>query len=438
MPEQTTLSTIQTSRKKHMRWGLVLVGVLVLGLGGWSSVAKINSAVISSGSIAVDGQAKKVQHQEGGIVGEILVKDGDEVKAGDVLFRLDETVVKANLAITRKRLHQMQAQEARLSAEWRNDAQVTFPEYLVELAKTDKIAATALDGEQALFAARQQGIKGRKKQLGEQIAQLEQQIEGLQVQRDAKAESIDLVTQQLADFASLLEKRLINASQVTAIKRERAELVGDRGGLISQVAQTKEAISEKRVQILQLDEEFLEKVLSDLQNIRSQIAELEEQEVAAQDRLKRIDIRAPQSGYVHQLNVHTVGGVIAPGDTLMLVVPEDSDLVIESRVQPVDVDQLQVGQDAYVRLAAFDQRTTPELGAAVLNVSPDLTRDEVTGEPFYLARLKILESEMPKLNGQTLVPGMPVEGFIQTGERTVLSYFIKPMQDQIAHALKEK
>ncbi|KZL17424.1 Type I secretion system membrane fusion protein PrsE [Pseudovibrio sp. WM33] len=235
-----------------------------------------------------------------------------------------------------------------------------------------------------------------------------------------------------------MEKRLINASQVTAIKRERAELVGDRGGLISQVAQTKEAISEKRVQILQLDEEFLEKVLSDLQNIRSQIAELEEQEVAAQDRLKRIDIRAPQSGYVHQLNVHTVGGVIAPGDTLMLVVPEDSDLVIESRVQPVDVDQLQVGQDAYVRLAAFDQRTTPELGAAVLNVSPDLTRDEVTGEPFYLARLKILESEMPKLNGQTLVPGMPVEGFIQTGERTVLSYFIKPMQDQIAHALKEK
>ncbi|KZL19832.1 Type I secretion system membrane fusion protein PrsE [Pseudovibrio axinellae] len=438
MPEQTTLSSIQNSRRKHLRWGLALVGVLVLGLGGWASVAKINSAVIASGSIAVDGQAKKVQHQEGGIVGEILVKDGDAVHAGDVLFRLDETLVKANLAITRKRLHQMQAQEARLSAEWRGEDSVTFPAALVELTSTDEIAAAALDGEQALFAARKQGIKGRKKQLGEQIAQLDQQIEGLQVQRDAKVESIDLVTQQLSDFSTLLEKRLINASQVTAIKRERAELVGERGGLISQIAQTREAISEKRVQILQLDEEFLEKVLSELQDIRSQIAELEEQQIAAEDRLKRIDIRAPQSGFVHQLAVHTVGGVIAPGDTLMLVVPQDTELVIESRVQPVDVDQLQVGQNAYVRLSAFDQRTTPELDAAVLNVSPDLTRDEVTGETFYLARLKILESEMPKLNGQTLVPGMPVEGFIQTGERTVLSYFIKPLRDQIAHALKEK
>ncbi len=438
MPDQTTLSSIQSSRKKHMRWGLGLVGALVLGLGGWASIAEINSAVITSGSIAVDGQAKKVQHQEGGIVGEILVRDGDEVKAGDVLFRLDETLVKANLAITRKRLHQMQAQEARLSAEWRRDAKVTFPAALLELAKTDEVAATAVEGEQALFAARQQGIAGRKKQLGEQIEQLEQQIEGQKLQRDAKSESIDLVTQQLKDFSTLLDKRLINASQVTGIKRERAGLVGDRGELISRIAQTREAISEKRIQILQLDEEFLEKVLNDLQTLRAKIAELEEQEIAAQDRLKRIDIRSPGSGFVHQLSVHTVGGVIAPGDTLMMVVPEDSELLIESRVQPVDVDQLKVGQEAYVRLAAFDQRTTPELSASVLNVSPDLTRDEVTGEAFYLARLKILESELPKLGGQTLLPGMPVEGFIQTGERTVLSYFIKPLKDQIAHALKEK
>ncbi|SDQ13594.1 HlyD family type I secretion periplasmic adaptor subunit [Pseudovibrio sp. Tun.PSC04-5.I4] len=438
MSEQTTLSSIQKSRRKHMGWGLALVGILVIGLGGWASVAQINSAIITSGSIVVEGQAKKVQHQEGGIIGEILVKDGDRVKAGDVLFRLDETVVKANLSITRKRLYQMQAQEARLSAEWRSKLKVTFPNKLTILAKTDAITSATLEGEQALFAARQQGIKGRKMQLGEQISQLEQQIVGLTVQRDAKAESIDLVTQQLSDFSTLLEKRLINASQVTAIKRERAELVGQRGGLISQVAQTKEAISEKRIQVLQLDEEFLEKVLSDLQEIRAQIAELEEQEITAEDRLKRIDIRSPQSGYVHQLNVHTVGGVIAPGDILMLVVPEDGKLIVETRVVPTDVDQLLPGQSAYVRLAAFDQRTTPELGAIVLNVAPDLTRDQVTGEQFYLARLKILESELPKLGGQTLVPGMPVEGFIQTGERTVLSYFIKPLRDQIAHALKEK
>ncbi|SDQ37605.1 HlyD family type I secretion periplasmic adaptor subunit [Pseudovibrio sp. Tun.PSC04-5.I4] len=358
-----------------MGWGIGLVGVLVVGLGGWASVAQINSAIITSGSIVVEGQAKKVQHQEGGIIGEILVKDGDRVKAGDVLFRLDETVVKANLSITRKRLYQMQAQEARLSAEWRSKLKVTFPNKLTILAKTDAITSATLEGEQALFAARQ-GIKGRKMQLGEQVSQLEQQIVGLTVQRDAKAESIDLVTQQLSDFSILLEKRLINASQVTAIKRERAELVGQRGGLISQVAQTKEAISEKRIQVLQLDEEFLEKVLSDLQEIRAQIAELEEQEITAEDRLKRIDIRSPQSGYVHQLNVHTVGGVIAPGDILMLVVPENGKLIVETRVVPTDVDQLLPGQSAYVRLAAFDQRTTPELGAIVLNIAPDLTRDQ--------------------------------------------------------------
>lgn len=437
MTNQNTLEEIKGSRQRHLLFGLLLVALLVLGLGGWAAIAEISGAVITTGTVAVDGEAKKVQHQEGGIVGEILVKDGDRVETGDVLFRLDETVVKANLQIAQKRLNQMQAQEARLSAEWQQERSIRYPEELRERARFDPNAEIALDGERALFEARRTALRGRKNQLSEQISQLEQQILGLEVQLAATEESIELISQQLDDFAALLAKRLVNASQVTAIKRERAELVGERGALISQIAQTKEAISEKRIQILQLDEEFLEKVLSELQQVRAQIAELEEQQITAEDRLRRIDIRSPMSGYVHELKVHTVGGVIAPGDVLMLVVPEESELIIETRVSPVDVDQVHSGQTAYVRLSAFDQRTTPELSAEVLSVSPDLTRDEVTGESYYTARLHILEEEMGKLERQVLIPGMPVEGFIQTKRRSVLSYLIKPLKDQIAHALKE-
>lgn len=437
MTNQNTLEEIKGSRQRHLMFGLLLVALLVLGLGGWAAIAEISGAVITTGTVAVDGEAKKVQHQEGGIVGEILVKDGDRVETGDVLFRLDETVVKANLQIAQKRLNQMQAQEARLSAEWQQERSIRYPDELRERARFDPNAEIALDGERALFEARRTALRGRKNQLSEQISQLEQQILGLEVQLAATEESIELISQQLDDFAALLAKRLVNASQVTAIKRERAELVGERGALISQIAQTKEAISEKRIQILQLDEEFLEKVLSELQQVRAQIAELEEQQITAEDRLRRIDIRSPMSGYVHELKVHTVGGVIAPGDVLMLVVPEESELIIETRVSPVDVDQVHSGQTAYVRLSAFDQRTTPELSAEVLSVSPDLTRDEVTGESYYTARLHILEEEMGKLERQVLIPGMPVEGFIQTKRRSVLSYLIKPLKDQIAHALKE-
>ncbi|MDD7908846.1 MULTISPECIES: HlyD family type I secretion periplasmic adaptor subunit [Pseudovibrio] len=437
MTENRALEKARASRRKHTWLGLAMVGVLVGGLGGWSAVAEISGAVIASGSVVVEGQPRKVQHQEGGIVGKIYVEEGDRVEAGDLLVRLDDTVVRANLEISSKQLDQLYAREARLNAEWQQLDEVKFPLHLTARELTSPNAATAVNGERALFEARARALEGRKRQLVEQISQLEEQIKGLEVQRDAKAESIALISDQLADFETLMEKRLVNASQVTAIKRDRAELVGDRGALISQIAQTKEGISERRIQILQLDESFLENVLSELQDTRSQIAQLEEQKTAAEDRLNRIEIISPTSGLVHQLEVNTEGGVVGAGALLMLIVPDTVDLVVETRVRPTDVDQVTIGQEARVRLAALDQRVTPELFATVKHVAPDLTQDEKTGEQYYKVRLEISEDELERLEGQILVPGMPVEGFIRTSSRTVLSYLLKPLRDQIAHALRE-
>ncbi len=437
MNDNSPVRRISQSLGRHIWLGIVIVFVLVAGIGGVAAVAEINGAVIAPGAIVVEGNVKKVQHQEGGIVGEIHIEDGHQVEAGDLLIRLDDTVAKANLSVTSKRLRQSRAQEARLAAEWRFEREITFPEELEQEAETDKTVTELLENQQSLLTARLDGLEGRKNQLSEQIAQFEEQIKGLKVQKKAKEISDGLVREQLEDFESLLEKGLVTESQVIALKRDQSELMGERGGLIAEIARAKEAISERKIQIIQIDDEFREDVLQSLQEIRAEIAELVEQKITAEDRMKRIEIRAPRSGNVHQLNVHTIGGVISPADLLMLIVPEDVELIVEARVLPTDVDQIQQGQSAVVRMAALDQRTTPELTAKVTSISADLARDDATGETFYTARLFIPDTELEKLNGQILIPGMPVESFIQTGERTVLSYLVKPLQDQIAHALRE-
>ncbi|MBA3613989.1 MAG: HlyD family type I secretion periplasmic adaptor subunit, partial [Nitrospirales bacterium] len=256
-------------------------------------------------------------------------------------------------------------------------------------------------------------------------------------QRAAKTESLQLINERLEALEPLLLKGLVLATEVTVLKRDRAELVGDRGGLVSQIAQANETISERRLQIIQIEDEFRSGVLEDLQTVRARMTQLQEEKIATLDKLRRVEIRAPRTGYIHQLNVHTVGGVVGAGETLMLIVPREDVLIVEAQLQPTDVDQVQPGQAAIIRLPAFNQRTTPELTAHVKTISADLTRDEVTGVGYYLAQLLIGERELTKLKEKKLVPGMPVEAFIQTGERTILSYLIKPMTDHIAHAFKE-
>ena len=427
---------LASSIRRHMVFALAVAAVLVGGVGGWAANTEISGAVVASGSVVVESNSKQVQHREGGIVREITVRDGDVVEAGDLLIRLDDTVTRANYTVVSKQLDELYAQEARLVAE-RDDA-----ELIVFSPKDGAVAGAPQsvieDSQIRLMEARRNSLRGRKQQLAEQIRQLEQQIKGVDVQLGAKRAEISLVEEELGVLEKLLEDKLVGKTRVTTLRREKAELEGDLGSLISQAAQAQEAISERKIQILQIEAEARAEVLELLQDVRSRIAQLEEQKIAAEDELSRVEIRAPRSGYVHQLAQHTLGGVVGPGETLMLIVPKEDLLVVEARIQPADIDQLSPHQEATLRFPSFDQRTTPELKARLLTVSADLTTDEVSGLSYFTARLTIPEAELAKLNGKKLVPGMPVEAFLKTDDRTVLSYLVKPVSDQIAHAMKER
>ncbi len=437
MAEPDLGAEIATSLRRHLLLAGGVILLLVGGLGIWAALSKISGAVVANGVVVVESNVKRVQHQEGGIVQEINAQDGDLVAAGDLLLRLDDTVTRANLAIVSKQLDELHAQQARLVAERDNAPDIPFPENLIQRVDEPEILA-AVSGQHALLKARRASLKGRKEQLREQITQFQKQIDGFVAQQISKAEEILLIERELSDLESLFAKGLIPASRINALRRDRARLIGERGGFIAQIAQAKEAISERRIQILQIEEDARAEVLQQLQDTQSRIAQLTEQEIAAKDELRRVDIRAPRSGYVHQLAVHTVGGVIGPGETAMLIVPQEDLLIIEAQIPPTDVDRLYRDQSVVVRFPNFDQRTTPELMARLLSVSPDLEVDETTGLSYYQARLALSDGENEKLGDKVLVPGMPVEAFIVAGERTVLSYLLKPLADQITHAFREE
>ncbi|MXN66501.1 HlyD family type I secretion periplasmic adaptor subunit [Stappia sp. GBMRC 2046] len=428
---------ITGSLRRHALAGAIMIAVLFGGLGGWAAIAKIGGAVIASGTIVVETNTKRVQHQEGGIVGEIAVREGDAVDAGDLLVRLDDTVVEANLVVVRKQLTELRAQDARLAGERDGQEAIAFPNDLVS-REAEPDVALVLSGQRALAEARKASLDGRIDQLEDQIAQFDKQIDGLDAQRLAKQEEIALIDEELKGLMQLREKGLVPETRVTALRRDRARLEGERGGLIAEIARAGEAIGERRLQIIGLGDTFRQSVLEELQEVRSELARLEEQKIAAEDRMRRVDIRAPRSGYVHQLAVHTVGGVVGPGEVLMQIVPKEDLLVIEAQVAPTDIDLLYPGQAASVRLPSFDQRTTPELTARIVTLSADHAVDEATRLSFYTARLAIDPAELAKLGDNRLVPGMPVETFIATKERTVLSYLVKPLLDQVAHAFREE
>ncbi|MHA7772903.1 HlyD family type I secretion periplasmic adaptor subunit [Roseibium sp. M-1] len=430
-PDDSDVMLRKTVRN-HMLFALFVALLVVGGLGGWATFAEISGAVVTSGTVVVETNTKQVQHREGGIVREIKVKNGDIVEAGDLLISLDDTVTRANLAVITKQLAELTAQESRLEAERDEKSTIAWPE------ERSSNLGDIERGQQMLLEARQASKDGRKQQLEEQIRQFNKQTEGLEAQVTAKDSEIELIKEELGDLGGLLDKQLVAKSRVSALRREKARLEGEYGDLIAQIARTREAISERRIQILQIEESYRAEVLENLQEVRSRVAQLEEQKIAAEDELTRVDILAPRSGFVHQLAVHTIGGVISPGETVLQIVPREDQLIVETQVQPVDIDKMSQGQQARVRFPSFDQRTTPELNAELLTVSADLSTDERTGVSYYTARLVIDDDELAKLGGKVLVPGMPVEAFLQTGDRTVLSYLIKPIEDQIAHALRER
>ncbi len=432
-----TPGTASSNASLHKRLvaGLGTVALLAVAIGGWAANATLSGAIIAPGQVVVESSVKKVQHPTGGVVGEILVKNGDRVQAGDLLLRLDDTQTRASLGIVQSQLTDLIGRNARLSAERDGIDKIEFPEDFEAIGIDAVRVAT---GERRLHTFKLKAADGRKSQLRARISQYRNEIEGLTKQRNAKARELKLVDEELNRLEKLYAKQLLPQTRLLSMQREATRIDGEHGALISQIARTEGQISETELQILEIDETKVADSQKELREGEARIAELLERKAAALDTLKRVDMKAPRSGIVHELAMHTVGGVVGPGDTVMSIVPSDDLNAIEVRLLPTDIDQVTVGQKAVLRFPAFNQRTTPELNGKISRIAAEVTKDQQTGISYYTARVSLADEELAKLGPKHLVPGMPVEGFIQTGERTALSYLAKPFSDQLSRAFKEE
>lgn len=438
MSANTTFPAL-LSIQRYIVSGMLIVGFVVFGIGGWATTYHLSGAVIGQGVVVVDSSVKKVQHPTGGIVGELRVREGDEVKAGDILVRLDETQTLANAMIVTQGVDELHARQARLEAEKDNADKITFPKALLERSGApNSEAARSIVAERALFDLRKQARAGQKAQLTERISQLLEEIKGYTGQVEAKQKEVDLIHQELDGVRTLWKKNLVPITRLTSLERDTARLEGERSQLAGAIAQSKGKIAEVQLQIIQIDQDLRTEVGKDLIETRSKLSELSERKTAAVDQLNRIDIRAPQSGRVHELSVHTVGGVIAPGEQIMLIVPDTDALAVEVKIAPHDITQVYLGQAATVRFSSFDQTATPEVEGTVSLVSPDLTQDQRTGVSYYMIRIAVKPDQLKKLGTDKLMPGMPADVFIKTAGRTVLSYLTKPLMDQAERAFRER
>jgi HlyD family secretion protein len=413
----------------------VVAIILLFGIGSWAAVSNLSGAVIASGLITVDNSSKKVQHPTGGVVDEIRVKNGDDVSTGAVLLRLDDTQSRASLGIVVAQLTELTGRKARLIAERDGAQQIIFPADFKSLGPdADRIAA----GEERLFEARRRSAQGQIAQHRERIEQLRHEVKGMSSQRDAKLRELKLVREELARVNHMHQRQLLPTTRVLAMQREETRIDGEHGALEAQIARANGQIGEIELQILSIGQNMESDAQKELREIEGRIADLSERRVAAEDQLRRIEVRAPISGTVHELSVHTVGGVIGAGETVMLIVPRDDQLVIEVRVSPADIDQIRLGQAAVLRFPAFNLRATPELRGKVTRVPADLTREATTGIGYYVVRIQVDEDGLALLGDFKLHPGMPVEAFIETGQRSALSYLVKPFSDQFARAFRER
>lgn len=432
------ISESRRSLNRHVAVVGALSIALVCGIGGWAATTELSSAVIGEGVVVVNGDVKKIQHLTGGIVSELLVSENDHVSAGQVLIRLDGTSTRANLSIVESTLAQLYARRARLKAERIGADSFEVQENISDLTSSGTAAQDLLDGERKLFDSRRSALIGMKSQLASRKDQLAEQVKGLVVQINATNDSLGLIEEELEGVDTLYKKGLVTLQRLNQLKRARADLQGNSGQEIAAKAEAEGKAIEIDRQSIQLDEDRRSEIAKDLTDVEAKIAENEERRGAAVDQLRRLDITAPLSGRVHELSVHTVNGVIDPGQTLMLVVPENDDLTVEAKVASRDIDQVHVGQFVDVRFSAFDQRTTPDVRGEITSIAPDIVKDERTGISYYPLRVKPEAASIAKLKSIKLYPGMPAEVFIKIGDRTVISYLTKPLTDQMQHVFREE
>jgi HlyD family type I secretion membrane fusion protein len=415
--------------------GITLGMLLFVGAGGWAATAQLTGAIIAPGMVKVDQNLKSIQHRDGGIISEISVKEGDFVTKGQIMLRLDDAETRAELSIVRTQLVELMAKQARLMAERDNLDSIMMSS---ELTSRIEDFPHVFFGENRMFEGNRQNRKSQKEQLVLGIDQLGEEIKGLESQRDAKIDEIALVKTEHGKIKGLTDKRLIETSRKYIIDREMAKLLGERGEVEANIARAKARMGEIRLQIISIDETARTEAQRELSAIEPKLSELRERRVAIEDRLARADIRAPLSGTVNELAVHTIGGVITPAEKLVTLVPADAALKIEAKLSPTDIDQVFVGQPAKLRFSAFNQRTTPELHGRIAYVSAATSSDPSTGQVYYLADVIVPSDELEKLGDSKLLPGMPVEVFVSTEERTAMSFLSKPLADQFSRAFREQ
>ena len=433
----------ETEQKSWTARGPLLLGFLALltlvgGFGTWAALSQISGAIIASGRIEVDRNRQVVQHPDGGVVEEILVDEGDTVEAGQSLIRLDSTLLASNLSITESQLFELMARRGRLEAERDERQNLDFDEDLLDASIANPDIAEIVEGQRRLFHARNASMSKEIEQMEKRAAQIDEQIKGITSQQDSLETQLALIVEELDDQESLLEKGLAQASRVLALQREQANLSGRVGELIAARAQAEERITEIEIGIIKLGTQRREEAITRLRDLQYRELELAEQRRATQERLNRLDITAPVSGVVYGMQVFAPRSVIRAAEPVLFVIPQDRPLVIAAQVPTIHVDQVFVGQDVSLRFSALDQRNTPELFGRVVQVSADAFQDDVTGMAYYRTEIVMSEGEIAKLpEGVSLVPGMPVEAFLRTQDRTPIAYLVKPLADYFTKAFRE-
>jgi HlyD family secretion protein len=426
------------SVRKPMIVGVVGLLLLVGGFGTWAVMTQISGAVIAGGQIEVDQNRQVVQHPDGGVVEAIRVEEGDTVEAGDILLRLDPTDLQSELSIVESQLFELIARRGRLEAERDARDTISFDPLLSEIAAERPSVRDLMDGQQRLFEARGASIAQATRQLDKQQDQIAEQITGITAQQRAMDAQLELIEKELVDQQSLFDRGLAQVSRVLSLQREAARMNGTVGELAANNAQARGRITEIDIEILNLQSQRREEAITQLRDIQSRELELRERRRALLERMSRLDVAAPVSGIVYDLRVFARRSVIRPADPVLYIIPQDRPLVINARVDPIDIDKLTIGQDVTLRFSALDQRETPELTGTVRLISADAFQDENTRQSYYRAEIVLSEGEQARLpDGTTLLPGMPVEAFIRTEERTPLAYLVKPLTDYFTKAFRE-
>ena len=425
------------SLRRHAMLGVAIMVALFVGLGGWSATTWVEGAVIANGVVVAEGGSRKVQHSEGGLVRQIMVRNNQHVEAGQVLLTLDDVSVRAELEVVLTQLRESLGTQSRLTAESTDDTVMYVPSVAADWPPDPQLSVV-MGQQQRLRQSRKVSMENEVARISQLVEEKQSLIDGYNAQVSAYDDQLAVVRDELKQLTTLHTQELISSQRLNEMKRNEAELAGQTASVKASISATESSISELKMQGDQVVSDFRSEALTQLQTVSQTVGELMQRMIAAEARLKRLEILAPITGTVHESVVQTIGGVVAPGDTLMYIVPQEDHLRLDMRVSPMEISKLSLGQAADVRLLNYDAKTTLDLVGSIETISPDLLQDAATGTQYFSVRVDIADSELAKLpKGASLVPGMPAESFFRTGERTVWSYIIGPIEQRFSHAFRE-